>query len=133
MKKVLFTMAFLFAAISFPMMAQNNVQSLNQPANPKAKVEVRQGIQYLVLNTGINTSEGLSSIAIVVDEEIRNVLDSVLASPRGSLVKMKDLRGNNVDVALANVNSQTGLMFSSGSKIIAITKEEYEGLKDKNM
>lgn len=55
-------MALLFVAISFPIMAQNNVQRLDQTANPKAKVEVRQGKQCLVLNTGINTSEELSTL-----------------------------------------------------------------------
>lgn len=131
MKKVLFTMVLLFVAISFSVMAQNNVQSLNQPANPKAKVEVWQGIQCLVLNTGINTSEALSTITIEVNDEIWGILDDVLASPRGAAVKLKDLRGNNVDVALANVNSQIGLMFTSGSKCVAIIKEEYDRLKGK--
>jgi len=65
MKKVFFTLALLFAAMSFPMMAQSNVQSLNQTANPKAKVEVRQGKQCLVLDTGINTSVVLSSTGSV--------------------------------------------------------------------
>ena len=124
-------MAFLFAAISFPMVAQNNVQSLNQAANLKAKVEVRQGKQCLVLNTGINTSEALSTITIEVNDETWSILDGVLVGPRGTAVKMKDTRGGNVDVALANVNSQTGLMFTSGSRCIAITKEEYDRLKGK--
>ena len=131
MKRVLFTMVFLFAAMSFSMMAQNNVQSLDQTANPKAKVEVRQGKQYLVLNTGINTSEALSTITIEVNDEIWSVLDGVLAGPRGTAVKMKDTRGGNVDVALANVNSQIGLMFTSGSKCVAIIKEEFDRLKGK--
>jgi hypothetical protein len=131
MKRVLFTMAFLFAAISFPMMAQNNVQSTAQAVNPKAKVEVRQGIQCLVLNTGINTSEVLSAIIIEVNDETWSILDGILAALRGAAAKMKDTKGSNVDVALAKVNSQTGLMFTSGSKCVAITKEEFDRLKGK--
>lgn len=131
MKKVLFTMVLLFAAISFPMVAQNNVQSTAQAVNAKAKVEARQGIQFLVLNTGVNTSEELSTIMIEVNDEIWRILDGILAAPRGTALKMKDSSGSIVDVALANVNSQTGLMFTSGSKCIAITKEEYDRLKGK--
>ena len=114
--------------MSFPMMAQYNVQGAYQIANPKAKVVEGQGIQYLVLNTGINTSEELSTITIAVDEETWSILDGILASPRGTAVKMKDTKGSNVDIALTNVNSQTGLMFTSGSKCVAITKEEYDRL-----
>ena len=44
---------------------------------------------------------------------------------------MKDIRGSSVDIALAKVDSQTGLMFTSGAKCIAITKEEYDRLKGK--
>ena len=124
-------MALLFAAISFPMVAQNNAQSLTPAANLKAKVEVLQGKQCLVLNTGINTSEALSTIIIEVNDEIWGILDGVLVGPRGTAVKMKDTRGGNVDVALADVNSQIGLMFTSGSKCVAITKEEYDRLKGK--
>ena len=129
MKKVFFTLALLFAAMSFPMMAQSNVQSTRQTDSPKAKVEVRQGKQYLVLSTGVNTSVELSTITIAVDDETWNILDGMLAAPRGAAVRMKDTKKRNVDITLANVNSQTGLMFTSGSKFIAITKEEYEGLK----
>ena len=119
-------MVLLFAAMSFPMMAQNNVQGAYQIVNPKAKVVEGQGMQYLVLNTGINISEELSTITIAVDDETWSILDGILASPRGTAVKMKDTNGSNVDVALAKVDSQPGLMFTSGSKCVAITKEEYD-------
>lgn len=114
MRIVSLILVLLFAAISFPIMAQSNVQSLNQPANPKAKVEVRQGKQCLVLNTGINTSEVLSTITIEVNDEIWGILDDVVAAPRGAAVKLRDLRGNNMDTALAKVGFQTGLKSSSG-------------------
>lgn len=87
--------------MSFPMMAQNNVQSTKQTDNPKARVEIGQGIQYLVLNTGINTSEELSTITIAIDDETWSILDGILAAPRGSAVKMKDIRGSSVDITLA--------------------------------
>ena len=131
MKKVLFALLLLFATTSFSMMAQNNVQSTAQAVNAKAKVEVRQGKQFLVLNTGVNTNVELSTIMIEVNDETWSILDGVLAGPRGTAVKMKDTRGGNVDVALANVNSQIGLMFTSGSKCVAIIKEEYDRLKGK--
>lgn len=129
MKKVLFTMVLLFAAMSFPMMAQNNVPSTKQTDNPKAKVVERQGTQYLVLCTGVNTSEELSTITVAVDDEIWSILDGIWAAPRGAAVKMKDTKKRNVDVALAKVGSQIGLLFTSGTKWIAITKDEYYKLK----
>jgi len=129
MKKVLFTLALLFSAIFSPMMAQNNVQDAKQEVSPKARIEVRQGKQCLVLTTDTFISEELSVIAIIIDDETWRILDDLLVAPKGATEKMNDSRGSIVNVALANVNSQTGLMFTSGSKFIAITKEEYEGLK----
>jgi len=131
MKKVLFTLALLFAAMSSPIMAQNNVQDAKQEVSPKARIEVRQGKQCLVLTTDTFISEELSVIAIIIDDETWRILDDLLVAPKGATEKMNDSRGSIVNVALANVNSQTGLMFTSGSKIIAITKEEYEGLKER--
>ena len=131
MKKVLFTLALLFAAMFFPMMAQNNVQDVKQMDSPKARIEVRQGKQCLVLTTDNFISEELSVIAIIIDDETWRILDNLLIAPKGATVKMKDLKSSVVNVALANVNSQTGLMFTSGSKCVAITKEEYDRLKGK--
>ena len=131
MKKVLFTMALLFAAMFLPMMAQNNVQDVKQMDSSKARIEVRQEKQYLVLSTDTFISEDLSVIAIFIDDETWRVLDELLVAPKGTTVKMKDSKGRKVDIALANVNSQTGLMFTSGSKCVTITKEEYDRLKGK--
>jgi len=131
MKKVLFALLFLFVTTSFSMMAQNNVQDVKKVVPSNAKIEVRQGKQCLVLTTDTFISEELSVIALFIDDETCRILDDLLLSPKGATAKMKDSRGIIVNVALANVNSQTGLMFTSGSKIIAITKEEYEGLKER--
>lgn len=133
MKKVFFSLALLFSAMVPPMMAQNNAQNAKQKDNAKARIEIRQEKPCLVLSTDIFISEELSVIAFFIDETTWTTLDNLLVAPKGATVKMKDSRGDIVNVALANVNSQIGLMFTSGSKHIAITKEEYEGLKDKNM
>ena len=145
MKKVLFALLLLFATTSFSMMAQNKIQNAKQEDRSKAqnivqevkqvdpsnaRIEVRQGKQCLVLTTDTFISEELSVITLFIDEETLRILDDLLAGPKGATAKMKDSRGTIVNVALANVNSQTGLMFTSGSKCIAITKDEYEGLKE---
>lgn len=131
MKKVLFALLLLFASTSFSMMAQNNVQDVKKVVPSNAKIEVRQGKQCLVLTTDTFISEELSVIALFIDEETCRILDDLLLSPKGATVKMKDSRGSIVNIALANVNSQTGLMFTSGAKCIAITRDEYEGLKER--
>lgn len=131
MKKVFFTLALLFAAMFFPMMAQNNVQDVKQMDSPKARIEVRQGKQCLVLTTDNFISEELSVIAIFIDDETWRILDDILVAPKGATEKIKDSRGNIVNVALANVNSKTGLMFTSGSKCVAIAINEYDRLRGK--
>jgi len=131
MKKVLFALALLFSAMFLPMMAQNNVQDVKQMDSSKARIEVRQGKQCLVLTTDNFISEDLSVIALFIDEETWQVLDDLLVAPKGATAKIKDSKGSVVSVALANVNSQTGLMFTSGSKCVSITKDEYDRLKGK--
>ena len=146
MKKVLFALLLLFATTSFSMMAQNKVQNAKQEDRSKAqnkvqevkqvdpskaRIEVRQGKQCLVLTTDNFISEELSVIALFIDDETWRILDDLLVAPKGATVKMRDSRGNIVNVALANVNSQTGLMFTSGSKCVAVTKDEYDWLKGK--
>lgn len=57
------------------------------------------------------------------------MIDSLVAAPWGASVKTKDLYGYNVEIAKANVNSSIGLMFTSGTKCVAITEEELKRLK----
>ena len=115
--------------MSSPIMAQSNVQDVKQAGSSKARIEVRQEKQDLVLSTDTFISEELFVIAIFIDDETWRILDDLLVSPKGATVKMKDSRGSVVNVALASVNSQIGLMFTSGSRFIVITKEEYDRLK----
>lgn len=129
MRNISYVLVLLFAAMFSPMMAQNNVQDVKQMDSPKARIEVRQGKQCLVLTTDIFVSEELSVIALFIDEETWQVLDDLLVAPKGATAKMKDSRGGIVNVALANVNSQTGLIFTCGSRFVAMTKEEYDRLK----
>ena len=131
MKKVVFSLALLFATMSFLLMAQNAVQGIKQVNPSKARIEARQGKQCLVLTTDTFISEELSVIALFLDDETWRVFDDLLIAPKGATVKMKDSNGGVVNVALANVNSQPGLMFTSGAKCIAITKDAYEGMKER--
>ena len=110
----------------FSLMAQNSVQDVNPS---KARIEARQGKPCLVLTTDIFVREELSVITIFIDDETWQILDNLLIAPKGATEKMTDARGRVVNVALARVNSKTGLMFTSDSKSIAITKEEYDRLR----
>ena len=132
MKKVVFSLALLFVAMFFPMPAQNSVQDVKQMDSSKARIEVRQGKQCLVLTTEFFVSEELSVITIFIDDETWRILDNLLVAPKGATEKITDARGRVVNVALANVNSQTGLIFTSGSKCVAITKDEYDKLMGSN-
>lgn len=101
MKIVLFTLALLLSAMSSPIIARNTAQEVKQATPSKARIEVRQGRQCLILTADNYLSEELSAIAIFIDDEAWRILDNLLVAPKGVTVKIKDLKGRNVDVALA--------------------------------
>ena len=68
-------------------------------------------------------------IVLKLDGDTWRMIDSLVAAPWGASVKTKDLYGYNVEIAKANVNSSIGLMFTSGTKCVAITEEELKRLK----
>lgn len=114
----------LFTVISFSMMAQTDKESQDKKDFSRAKVEVVKGQTALVLKAG-RTSE----IVMTWDNTTERTLDSLVTAPWGSAVKMKDVDGHKVDVAKANVNSRVGLMFTSGTKCVAISEEEWNKTK----
>ena len=119
-KVILFS---LLVSLSMPVMAQADAEP--KKGDARAKVEIVKGQTALVLKAGRN-----SEIALSWDNATERTLDSLVTAPWGSAVKMKDIDGHKVDVAKANVNSKVGLMFTSGSKCVAITKEEFERLRN---
>lgn len=112
----------LLAVISFSLMAQADAEPKKDDA--RAKVEVVRGQTALVLKAGRT-----SDITLKWDATLKNKLDSLVTAPWGSAIKMKDVDGYNVEVAKANVNSRVGLMFTSGTKCVAISEEEWKKIK----
>lgn len=121
------------------MMAQTNKESQNKNDQSKVKVEVVNGQNALVLKTGRksrSSSWGTSNSADIVlklDGNILQMLDSLITAPFGNSIKVQDLQGYNVEISKANVNSNVGLMFTSGTKCVAITEEEYRKLKQEEI
>lgn len=130
MKGIKALLLVFMTAISFTMMAQTNNEPQIKKEAGKARVTVVQGQDHLVLVTGRKASGYNPNIEIALDAKVWETFDSVLNGKQKRSCKMKDVDGHNVDVALANVNGNTGLMFTSGSKCVAITKEDFEKLRN---
>ena len=120
----------LLAVISFPLMAQTNNEPQVKKEASKARITVVQGQDHLLLVTGRKASGYNPNIEIALAAKVWETFDSVLSRKQNAACKMKDVDGHNVEVALANVNGNTGLMFTSGSKCVAITKEDFEKLRN---
>lgn len=125
----------LLVSLSVPVMAQTNTNQKDKKDKARAKVEVVNGQTALILKTGRMAqpaSFGFSypaDIVLKLDDNTWRMLDSLVTAPWGSAVKVKDIDGYTVEIAKANVNSNVGLMFTSGTKCVAITEEEYRKLK----
>lgn len=129
MKAVLVVTLSLFA---FPLMAQMNKEPQVVKETPKAKVVVENGKTKLVLKSGREKSKYNSysyDIEINVDSNTWRVFDSIASAPYGSPYHVKDARGYSVSVQRANVSSNNGLIFSSGSRFVAITQDDLKKLK----
>ena len=130
MKQCKLFLISLLVTLSFSLMAQTNNNPQVKKEAGKARVTIVQGQDHLVLVTGRKASGYNPNIEIALDTKAWDILDSVLSGKQKTTCKMKDVDGHNVEVALANVNGNTGLMFTSGSKCVAIIKEEFEKLKN---
>ena len=96
-----------------------------------------RGQKALVLKTGrkiqsnnIGGTTYSNDIILSIDTNTWAVLDSLMNATWGSAMKMTDIYGYKVDVVKANVNSSVGLMFTSGSKCVALKKEDFDALKE---
>ena len=127
--KILRTMkSMLIVALCFialPLMAQTNKEPQVVKETPKAKVVVENGKTKLVLKTG----QMKNNIEINVDNKTWRVLDSLVAAPYGSPYRVKGVNGYSVSVQGANVSSNNGLIFSSGSRFVAITQDDLNRIK----
>ena len=120
----------LMTTISFTMMAQTNNEPQIKKEAGKARVTIVQGQDHLVLVTGRKASGYNPNIEIALDSKVWETFDSVMFGKQNVSVKLKDVDGYNVEVAHANVNGSTGLMFTSGSKCVVLKKEDFEKLRN---
>ena len=119
----------LLVSLSVPLMAQtNNGPQIKKEAG-KAMITVVRGQDHLVLVTGRKATWYNPNIEIVLDAKAWETLESVLSGKQDTSAKMEDVDGYQVEIALAKVNGNTGLMFTSGSKCVAITTEDFEKLR----
>lgn len=109
-------------------MAQTNNEPQVKKEAGKVRVTIVQGQDHPVQVTGRKASGYNPNIEIALDAKAWETFDSVLSCKQSTAANMKDVDGHIVEVALANVNGNTGLVFTSGSKCVAITKEEFEKL-----
>ena len=115
-------------------MAQEGMVQQEKERDRKAEVVNENGQQRLVLKTGQCTCSGTCAcLEIKMDGELWKTLDSLVTAPTGGdAIRTKDISGYNVEIARANVNSKPGLVFTSGTKYVAITEEEFKSLKKIN-
>ncbi len=115
-------------------MAQEGMVQQEKEQDRKAEVVNENGLQRLVLKTGLCTCTGACvNLEIKMDGELWKTLDSLVTAPiGGDAIRTKDISGCNVEIARANVNSKPGLVFTSGTKYVAITEEEFKSLKKIN-
>lgn len=116
----------LLTFMVLPIMAQTNKGPQVVKETPKAKVVVENGKTKLVLKTG----QQKNNIEINVDNNTWRVLDSIITAPYGSPYYVKGANGYSVSVQRANVSSNNGLIFSSGSRYMAITQDDLNKIKN---
>lgn len=134
MKRLLRLIAIpLLLFIAMPAMAQIETSEID---TNNAKVVVENGKKVLVLDTGRkartnfnNVSSG--NIELYYDAALWKILDSLVVAPwGGNAVRVKDKRGNNVDIQKAMINEEIGVFFLSGGNLVAITKKDLAKMKD---
>lgn len=118
----------LFLTISFSLMAQTTVDTKNGE-KPRATIEMVNNQKALVLKTGRSTPSNNPDIVIKLDDETRTMLVNLAASQKGARKQITDMYGYKVDIFRAEINNADGLIFSSGTKSVSITKQELEALK----
>ena len=106
--------------MAMPMMAQTETP---EQEIKKAKVVVDNGQKKLVLDSGRKTSN--SSIELYSDAALWRILDSLVTAPwGGNSVRVKDIKGYNVDVQKARINDEIGVFFLSRGMMVAVTEKE---------
>lgn len=133
MKRTLRNIAILLLVfMTEPIMAQT--ETLEQEAK-NAEVVVVNGQKKLVLDTGHKVRTNFNNVSydkieLNSDAALWRILDSLVVAPwGGDIVRIKDIKGNNVDIQKALINEEVGVFFLSGGKLVAVTKKELTKLK----
>ena len=128
MKTIKSFLLVLLTTIAVPILAQaqNNQQITKEAGN--VRVQVVNGQDHLVLLSGRKALTYNPDIVILLDTTALALFNRILSGdqPKG---RLKDVDGKNVDVALASVNGESGLMFTSGTKCVAVKKEYLDAIR----
>lgn len=116
-------MLLVFMAV--PMKAQTETP---EKETKNAKIVVENGRKKLVLDTGRTTSN--STIELYSDTALWRILDSLVTAPwGGNSVRVKDIKGYNVDIQKARINDEIGVFFLSRGMMVAVTEKELAKLE----
>lgn len=114
----------LLVFMAMPMMAQTKTP---EQEIKKAKVVVENGQKKLVLDSGRKTN---STIELYSDTALWRILDSLVTAPwGGNSVRVKDIKGYNVDIQKARINDEIGVFFLSRGMMVAVTEKELAKLE----
>ena len=115
----------LLVFMAVPMMAQTETP---EKETKNAKIVVENGRKKLVLDTGRKTSN--STIELYSDTALWRILDSLVTAPwGGNSVRVKDIKGYNVDIQKARINDDIGVFFLSRGMMVAVTEKDLSELK----
>lgn len=126
MKQTLRLIAILLLVfMAVPMMAQTETP---EKETKNAKIVVENGQKKLVLDSGRKTSN--STIELYSDAALWRILDSLVTAPwGGNSVRVKDIKGYNVDIQKARINDEIGVFFLSRGMMVAVTEKELAKLE----
>ena len=114
----------LLVFMAVPMMAQTETP---EKETKNAKIVVENGRKKLVLDTGRKTN---STIELYSDAALWRILDSLVTAPwGGNSVRVKDIKGYNVDIQKARINDEIGVFFLSRGMMVAVTEKDLSKLK----
>ena len=122
-------LTIVLLSISLNVMAQTKKVQDVEKDNARAKVELVNGQRVLVLKTGRTAAFHNPDIVLKIEDNTWKKFDDLMTGPWGRAIELKDMSGYKVDVAKANVNSEVGLIFTSGVKRVALTRKEIEELQ----
>ncbi len=103
--------------------------------NPNFSLQLQNGLKQLVIKIDSSNPMTYSKTKDIVlnwDEYLWYTLDKVVDGAVGSSAVLRDLEGREVRVSRAMIQRSVGLMFTfpQENKWVAITKDEYESLKE---